>query len=69
MLLTVANIMIVTMPEQSKKRLERFLMNSAEAHKPEYILRMFETIKGRKATFAEIAEVTRPFTPRPRSPK
>jgi hypothetical protein len=65
----VSTPIALTMPEQSEKRLERFLTNSAEAHKPEYILRMFEAIKGRKATFEEVATVTRKFTPRPRKRK
>ena len=65
----VSTPIALTMPEKSEKRLERFLTNSAEAHKPEYILRMFEAIKGRKATFEEVASVTRKFTPRPRKRK
>lgn len=36
------------------KRLQRLLMSGADAHKPENILKMFEEIKGRAATRAEV---------------
>jgi len=41
------------------KRAERLLMSGADAHTPENILKMFEAIKGRKATPEEIAEFER----------
>jgi hypothetical protein len=41
------------------KRLQHFLMSGTEAQKPENILRMFEAIKGRKATPEERAKFER----------
>jgi hypothetical protein len=41
------------------KRLQHFLMSGEEAQKPENILKMFEAIKGRKATPEEIAAFKR----------
>jgi hypothetical protein len=40
------------------KRLQRLLMNGADAHKPGNILKMFEAIKGRAATRAEVASLS-----------
>ena len=42
------------MGDKCRKRLERLLMSGADARKPEHILAMFETIKGRPATRQEI---------------
>jgi hypothetical protein len=50
--------MMCTMDEKPK-RLERFLMSGDEAQQPENILRMFEAIKGRKATPEERAQFER----------
>jgi hypothetical protein len=47
------------LPGKTNKRLERFLMSGEEAQKPENILKMFEAIKGRKATPEEMAEFER----------
>jgi hypothetical protein len=47
------------MAEKPHKRLERFLMSGIEAQKPENVLKMFEAIKGRKATCTEILELER----------
>jgi hypothetical protein len=47
------------MADKLHKRLERFLMSGAEAQKSENVLKMFEAIKGRKATRTEILELER----------
>jgi hypothetical protein len=41
------------------QRLQHFLMSGEEAQKPENILKMFEAIKGRKATPGEVAKFER----------
>jgi hypothetical protein len=45
------------MGDKCRKRLEHLLMASADARKPEHILAMFETIKGRPATRQEIQQL------------
>jgi hypothetical protein len=40
-------------------RLQHLLMSGAEAQKPENLIRLFEQIKGRKATPEEVAEFER----------
>jgi hypothetical protein len=47
------------MGDKCRKRLERLLMTGADARKPEHILAMFETIKGRPATRKEIQKLHR----------
>jgi hypothetical protein len=47
------------MTVESDKRVKRLLMCGDEAQKPDNILRMFEAIKGRKATAEEKAEFER----------
>jgi hypothetical protein len=47
------------MVDKPHKRLERFLMSGKDAQKPENVLKMFEVIKGRKATRIEILELER----------
>ncbi|HEY4772947.1 MAG TPA: hypothetical protein VIH50_07935 [Steroidobacteraceae bacterium] len=41
------------------QRLQHFLMSGEEAQKPQNIIKMFEAIKGRKATAREIAQFER----------
>jgi hypothetical protein len=44
------------------KRLERFLMSGEEAQKPANLVKLFEQIKGRKATAREVARFERALT-------
>jgi hypothetical protein len=41
------------------KRLQHFLMSGTEAQKPENLIRLFEQIKGRRATAREVAQFER----------
>jgi hypothetical protein len=50
------------MSSNSLKRLERFLMSGADAQKPANLIKLFERIKGRRATLKEIAEFERKAT-------
>jgi hypothetical protein len=43
----------------------RYLMSGADAQKPENIIKLFEAIKGRKATAEEIANVERKLKAKP----
>jgi hypothetical protein len=47
------------MAAKTHKRLERLLMSRADAQDPRNLIKLFEQIKGRKATPEEIAEFER----------
>jgi hypothetical protein len=44
---------------ERKNSVERFLMSGKEAQDPRNLIKLFEQIKGRKATPAEVAEFER----------
>jgi hypothetical protein len=44
------------------KPIERYLLSSAEARNPDFIVKLFERLKGRPANAQEIADLEREIT-------
>jgi hypothetical protein len=51
-----------TMAKKPINPVERYLLSSAEARNPEFIVKLFERIKGRPANTQEIADLEREIT-------
>jgi len=60
--LTGIATIVGTMAKKPIKPIERYLLSSAEARNPDFIVKLFERLKGRPANAQEIADLEREIT-------